>query len=430
MLYYPFLHLLFFSTGLYAQTQYAQTIRGQVVDKQSQSPLIGCNVVLLNADPFKGAVTDANGFFRLEQVPIGRQQLKFSFLGYKTAAMAVIVNTGKENILNIELEEAIVESKEVVISAGRGDRTNNEMATVSTRSFNIEETQRYAGSLNDPSRMAANYAGVSSASDDRNDIIIRGNSPTGLLWRLNGVSIPNPNHFGTLGSTGGPVSILNNNTLGNSDFMTGAFPAEFGNATAGVFDLRMRNGNNEKQEFLGQIGFNGFELGAEGPLGSHSKASYMINYRYSTLEFFEKAGIDIGTGAAVPQYQDLTFNINVPTEKYGKFTLFGIGGKSHVDLLDSKEDTTKQNLYNLYGNTDIYYHANMGAIGLNHVYFFNSTTSGRFSIAATGTENITTAFDVNRAPSSATILSITPSYGQLASQVSYVASYILNKKIQ
>lgn len=141
------------------------------------------------------------------------------------------------------------------------------MATVSARSFTVEETSRYAGSLNDPSRMAANYAGVSSTSDARNDIIIRGNSPLGVLWRLNGMEIPNPNHFGSLGTTGGPVSILNNNLLDKSDFLTGAFPAEYGNALAGVFDLQMRSGNNEKTEFLGQVGFNGFELGAEGPIG-------------------------------------------------------------------------------------------------------------------------------------------------------------------
>ena len=122
--------------------------------------------------------------------------------------------------------------------------------------------------------MAANYAGVSGTNDSRNDIIIRGNSPIGILWRLNGIDIPNPNHFGNAGTTGGPISILNNNTLGNSDFITGAFAADYGNATSGVFDLKMREGNNEKKEFTAQIGFNGFELGAEGPFSKKEFSEY------------------------------------------------------------------------------------------------------------------------------------------------------------
>jgi hypothetical protein len=166
----------------------------------------------------------------------------------------------------------------------RKDQAINEMAVVSARSFTIDETERYAGSLGDPSRMAANFAGVTSVSDQRNDIVIRGNSPLGLLWRLEGLEIPNPNHFGSIGTTGGPISMLNINHLTNSDFYTGAFPAEYGNALAGAFDIRMRNGNNQKHEFMGQMGFNGFELGAEGPFSSNSQASYMANFRYSTLE--------------------------------------------------------------------------------------------------------------------------------------------------
>jgi hypothetical protein len=148
--------------------------------------------------------------------------------------------------------------------------------------------------------MASNFAGVSGANDARNDIIIRGNSPSGLLWQLEGLNIPNPNHFGSLSSTGGPVSMLNNNVLDKSDFMTSAFPAQYGNALSGVFDLSLRNGNNEKYEFLGQVGFNGFELGAEGPFSKNSKSSFLINYRYSTLALFQQIGINFGTGSATP----------------------------------------------------------------------------------------------------------------------------------
>ncbi len=189
------------------------------------------------------------------------------------------------------------------------------MATVSARSFTVEEAMRYSGSLQDPSRMAQNFAGVSNASDDRNDIVIRGNSPTGVLWRMEGIDIPSPNHFSAFGTTGGPVTMLNINNLSNSDFLTSAFPADYGNALSGVFDLRLRNGNKNRYEFTGQIGFNGFELGAEGPLKIGNGGSFLINYRYSTLQVFNALGLEFGTGTAIPQYQDLTFKVDIPTKK-------------------------------------------------------------------------------------------------------------------
>lgn len=171
--------------------------------------------------------------------------------------------------------------------------------------------------------MAANFAGVSIVDDSRNDIIIRGNSPIGLLWRLDGVEVPNLNHFSAAGTTGGPVSMINNNLLANSDFFTSAFPAEYGNAMSGVFDLKMRNGNNQKREYVGQIGFNGFELGAEGPF-KKGEGSYIVNYRYSVLGLMSKIGMKSGTGDATPYYQDLSFKINLPRTKIGKLSLFEI----------------------------------------------------------------------------------------------------------
>jgi hypothetical protein len=243
----------------------SQTIKGRVTDKQSQSPLIGATVKVSNTS--LGAVTNEDGYFKIENVSVGRVTIEVSYLGYKPVILSnVDLSSGKELVLEIELEENVIEAKEVVVNASKDKiTTNNEMATVSARTFSIEEAERYAGAHSDVSRMAQNFAGVQGANDAVNDIVIRGNSPYGLLWRLDGVDIPNPNHFGDFGSTGGPVSMLNSNLLANSDFFTGAFPADYGNAMSGVFDLRMRNGNDEHHEFLGQIGFNGFELGAEGP---------------------------------------------------------------------------------------------------------------------------------------------------------------------
>ena len=327
-----FLFLLLGLGTLSIFAQQTQTIRGTVIDKQSKSPLEGVLVTLLDSANV-ATLTDAYGEYRLENVPLGRRSLKFTYEGYvQGSASNILVQQGKESIASLELEEDVTKMEDVVINSG-ADKTEalNENATNSVRQFSVEETSRYAGSLNDPSRMASNFAGVSGANDGRNDIVIRGNSPTGLLWRLEGMPIPNPNHFSVSGTTGGPVSMLNYNVLANSDFMTSAFPAEYGNAVSGVFDLNMRAGNNKKREYLGQIGFNGFEFGAEGPFSKKSKASYLINYRYSTLGVFKALGMSFGTGAAIPQYQDLSFKINLPTGARGQFQIFGVGGLSNIN---------------------------------------------------------------------------------------------------
>ncbi|MCF8372524.1 MAG: TonB-dependent receptor [Bacteroidales bacterium] len=362
---------------LQAQGDYTQTIRGTILDKHSQVTLPGASVVLLNSDPLIGVSSDVDGKFRLENVPVGRHSLQFSFMGYEPVVINnVDLGSGKELVLTVEMEEKVITTKEVVVYAKfQKDETINKMATVSARSFSVEETQRYAGSLGDPSRMAANFAGVVSSNDRRNDIVIRGNSPMGLLWRLEGIEIPNPNHFGAMGTTGGPVSMLNNNLLTNSDFFSGAFPAEYGNALAGAFDLRMRSGNNEKPEYVGQIGFNGFELGAEGPF-SKSGASYLVNYRYSTLDVMHKLGLEFGTGSAVPEYQDLSFKVDVPGTKAGHFSLFGLGGKSFI-ALDNEEGWGTKEVYTEYGS-------DMGVIGLNHQYFFTDKSRLKTSVSYSG----------------------------------------------
>ncbi len=414
--------LLLLGVSLFAQEP-TQTIRGTIVDNQSKTPLIGVSVVLLASDNFIGSATDLDGNFRLEKIPVGRQSIKASYIGYRERVVQVIVTSGKETVITIEMEESVLQGKEVVITAER-EKTKaiNDMATVSARSFTIEETSRYAGSRNDPARMAANYAGVSGANDSRNDIIIRGNSPQGVLWRLNGMDIPNPNHFGSLGSTGGPVGILNNNVLDNSDFMTGAFPSEYGNALAGVFDLRMRSGNNEKHEKMFQLGFTGFEGGLEGPFSAKSKASYLINYRYSSLAVFQKLGANFGTGAAVPQYQDLSFKIDLPTAKAGKFSLFGVGGISYIEFLDSKKDSTAKDFYSTSG-TDTYFGSNMGVVGLQHVYSFNSSTYGKLSISASG-------FSTKIQQDSLSTLDRSPIayYGNTSANTKLSANYVVVKK--
>ena len=375
--------LLLLTISVYAQ-QITQTIRGKVVDAQSKFPLIGASVIIPGTSPLIGDATDENGEFRLSGVAIGRTTLAVSYIGYEKRGIAnILVTSGKEVFLTIALEEKTSNASEVLILADRQTKAsvNNEMATVSARSFSVEETSRYAGSRNDVARMATNFAGVSGANDARNDIVIRGNSPAGVLWRLDGINIPNPSHYGPLGATGGAVSMLNNNVLDKSDFLTAAFPAQYGNAVAGVFDLQLRSGNSEKREYLGQMGFNGFELGAEGPFRKNSKASYLVNYRYSTLGVFKALGMNFGTGSAVPIYQDLTYKVDIPTAKYGQFSFWGMGGKSSIDILGSELDTTGNNLT---GTTDknIFTDDYTGVAGFSHQYYFNSSTSYKISLAA------------------------------------------------
>jgi hypothetical protein len=363
-----------------------QTIRGVVMDNQTRVTLPGATVMVQWSESSRGTASGPSGDFRFESVAVGRVSLRVSFVGYHDVILNNLnLQAGKELVINIYMDEMVMDMDEVSVTyTADKTRSLNNMATVSSRGFTVEETERYAGSRNDPARMAANYAGVVGADDSRNDIIIRGNSPMGLLWRLDGVEIPNPNHWGVTGTTGGPVSMLNNTLLENSDFLTGAFPAEYGNALSGVFDLRMRNGNNEQYEFLGQIGFNGFEVGAEGPFSRDRGSSFLFNYRYSTMGVFDALGMDFGT-MGVPYYQDMSFKINFPNTALGHISIFGLGGLSHIEIWDSRTDTTGKQL-NFYGDEgwDITSGTNMGVAGITSHYTVNPNTFFKVTLAAMG----------------------------------------------
>lgn len=381
---YIFILLSLVPGSVFAQT-FTQTIRGKVIDADSKSEIFGANIILLNSDTLIGSTTSVDGKFRLENVPVGRRAIKVTSIGYNEAILSnLILTSGKEAVLTIELQEKVYTS-EVVEIVGITDKTkaNNDLITLSARNFQSEETGRYAGSRGDPSKMVANYAGVSSGNDARNDIIVRGNSPLGVLWRLEGIDIPNPNHFSAQGATGGPISMLNNNVLGNSDFLTGAFPAEYGNKNAAVFDIKLRNGNNEKREFTGQLGINGIELGAEGPISKKQGSSYLVNYRYSTLEVFNKLGIRFGVSAS-PAYQDLSYKINVPTPKAGIFQLWGIGGIGKLKLLDSELKSGDWSY--IEKGEDLMFKSSMGATGISNLYFFNPKVSGKLSLSVSATD--------------------------------------------
>lgn len=347
-------YILFCTLTLLAGTVLAQdrtqTIRGQVVDADTRQPLGGATVILRDAEVLDGQLTDKDGVFRFSDIPVGRVTLQVKMPGYAPAVLAELpLQSGKEMVLTVELTESLAataadgemetELAEVTITDEKaGNEAQNEMATLSARSFSVEETRRYAASVFDPARMAQNYAGVmSSGFDMENEIVIRGNSPRYMLWRLEGIEIPNPNHFGSMGSSGGPISMLSASTLANSDFYTGAFPAEFGNALSGVFDLRFRRGNNEKRESSFMVGVLGIEASTEGYFSKKSKASYLVNYRYSTLALMQTFVPSLD--GVLPKYQDASFNIFLPT-KIGNFSIFGLGG-SNVATQDAVADSTQ-----------------------------------------------------------------------------------------
>jgi hypothetical protein len=376
--------ILFFKTILIAQSS-VQNVRGIVVDKISQSPLPGVAVVITNGTFQIGNSTDLDGNFKIKEVPVGKISLKITYMGYKEIFMQnVVLNAGKELVLNINLEEDIKAINEVVITAKEEkNKPLNAMSTVSTRTFSVEETQKFAAAVNDPARMATSFAGVVQAGDGNNHIAIRGNSPNGLLWRMEGVEIPNPNHFSSVGTSGGGISILSAQLLSNSDFSTGAFAAEYGNALSGVFDLRLRKGNNEKREYTMQLGILGADIAAEGPFKAGYNGSYLINYRYSTLNLLGKIGVPMGD--AITNFQDLSYNIFLPTEKLGNFSLFGFAGQSY-QIVEAKKDSLqwKEDSYYQY---DSKFYANTGAFGASNTKLFNNQSYLKTVLMFSGTEN-------------------------------------------
>lgn len=358
-----------------------QVIRGKITDNQSQSELIGATVSLFkDSAVVSQTTTDMNGNYRLNPVPVGIYHLKVTYVSYVPVVIPkVVVNSAKEVILNIEMEEEIASMSEVTVTTDR--REVSEWTSNSVKRFSVEETNRYAGSRSDPARMVSNYAGVLGADDSRNDIVIRGNSPLGMLWRLEGIDIPNPNHFAVIGNTGAPLSILNNKTLDNSEFYTGAFPAEIGNTVAGAFSLKMRNGNNEKYESTAQIGILGMEIASEGPLSKKKGGSYLLTYRYSTLKLFGALKIPIGT-EAIPNYQDMALKLNFPLKKGGSVSFFSIGGLSHINTVVSTYKDPEKELYVLK-DRDQYFGAGMGVAGVSFTKPINSSTFLKAIVATT-----------------------------------------------
>jgi len=347
--------------GFAAEQELTQTIRGKIYDEDTRQSIIGANIIVLGTEPFIGTTTDIDGNFKLEKVKVGRVSLHISFLGYETKTISnLVLNSAKELVLDVPMVESVTTLKaaEIVATKNRGE-VENEMATMSARSFSVEQTGRFAGSFNDPARMASAFAGVVSDAEGNNDVRVRGNSPKGILWRLEGMEVPNPNHFGAEGASGWPISILNSDLLDNSEFYTGAFPAEYGNAFSGVFDISLRKGNNQNHEFAAGISALGVDVTAEGPLSFGKGSSYLANYRYSSLAMLSNLGIVYFGG--IPEYQDGAFKVFIPTENIGTFSIYGMGGINGIN--QEYYDTSETNM--LAKGT---FNSGMGVAGVNHFF--------------------------------------------------------------
>jgi len=416
------LAILCISTQMLIAQDISQTIRGKILHKDNQSGLIGVTVVLLDGDKQLGTVSDLNGDFRLDDIPVGRHQLQFSYVGFKTLILSeILVESGKEELLNIELSPlstalAVVEVK------GQASSLDLSYIPLSVKTLSIEETLRFPATFYDPARLAVSFAGVVNDNDQANGISIRGQSPNHLSWQLEGVDIVNPNHLSNAGTTtdrpttnGGGVNILSAQLLGTSNFLTGAFPANYGNALSGIMDMRLRKGNDEQHEFTGQIGLIGIDLAAEGPLAG--KASYLVNYRYSTLGLLAAMGVQLGD--EIIKFQDLAFNINMPLKK-GTFTLFGMGGRSS-NVFEAERDIMLWEFEK--DNQDIRYENDMGALGATFTLPIGDKTIWRSVAAFSGLQTTRQADFLDRD------LRIQErfQYDELANQIASFASNIQHR---
>jgi hypothetical protein len=364
-----------------------QTVRGTIIDLDSKLPLIGATVVIVGTNPPIGAAADANGNFRIEKVQVGRISLQLSYIGYETKTISdIVVNSGKEVVLDFAMQESVIKMDEAVVKAyKKKGEAINEMSQLSLHSITLEETKRFTGGMDDPARVVSSYAGVTS-SDASSDIIVRGNSPKYMQWRLDGAEISSPYHLDDQNSSFGALTALNNNLLATSDFYTGAFSAEYGDVISGIYDVKLRSGNNEKFEATGGIGFMGTELTLEGPFKKGYAGSYLFNYRYSTITLIKKLGlVDVPGGV---NYQDATFKVVLPTKKSGTFSFYGLGGLSgfSMDNMGPKDLSTPGRTTSSALISKDFDKANyLANLGMNHVLSLNEKSFIKTSLNYSGT---------------------------------------------
>ena len=362
------LFLMFIVNGGISGQSFNQKLSGVVRDKESRLPIPHATVLTDVDKSVKSALTDSAGNFSLI-LPVGRHSLNIYAIGYSSVVVKdILIGSGKEVNITAELSELRGEIQQAVVSSDQ-KRSNNSMATVSARRVRSQDAARYAGGYYDPLRMVTNLPGVAATnSDEDNSIVVRGNSPRGILWRLEGIEIPNPNHLADgQGTTGGAYSLITTNSIAGFDFYTAAFPAEYANAVSGVLDLSLRSGNNSKREFSVGVGVIGAEVSAEGPVGLKSGGSWFGNIRYSNFSFLQKLKIiDFKYAAITPRAFDWAFKTSIPTTRMGTFELFSIGGSSLVgDEVNINEETSV-----IEDRSEFIYNYMVAVAGIKHLIVF------------------------------------------------------------
>ncbi len=382
-----------FATLVLAQSP-GQTLRGTVTDADTGEPLVGATISLPNTNPIVGTTASVSGSYLIEKLPVGRYQVKVSYIGHEPLTITeILIESGRETVLNVQLQERADSLQTIVVKAT--SQNNASISNVNRLNFSVEEQFRFPGTNFDPARLAMAYPGVAGDNDGTNIISVRGNSPNALQWRLEGVEIVNPNHTangGTFGDrptgAGGGVNILSAQLLGGSSLLTGAFPAQYGNALGGIMDMSFRKGNDQRHELIAQAGFIGIEAAVEGPLRvqspqsavpsqgqsdsqsritnhqspvtSHRSPSFLANYRYSFTGLLTAMGADFGDEETA--FQDVAFHVALPGKKGGSLTLFGMGGKSSTIYRSPTDSATiEKELFN------IDFQSKMGAAGLTYV---------------------------------------------------------------
>lgn len=304
-------------------------VKGTVIDKSSRQPLEFINVMIVGLN--KGGVTNAEGKFSIEQVPPGIYRLQASAIGYKTVTTPEYILSTRDLHIQIEMEENQTELEGVTITASPFHRDIE--SPVSLRIIGLQEIEKSPGANRDIPRIVQSYPGVAfSPIGYRNDLIVRGGSPSENRFYLDGVEIPNINHFSTQGASGGPVGILNADLIREVNFYTGAFPTDKGNALSSVLDFKLRDGDMERNSVKATLGASEVSLASNGHLGK--KTSYLVSVRQSYLQFlFDMLGLPF-----LPTFTDAQFKLKTRFDAQNELTVLGLGGIDKMKLNTKADD--------------------------------------------------------------------------------------------
>ena len=382
----------FMSFSLLAQVP-LQNIRGEVRDVITAEPYAGVSLFLLTSETESIAevLSDERGEFIFENIPVGRYQMRADYIGYQSVIVSeVLVRGGKETILNILLEENSSYDLETITVKGTRKNISH---PVSIQTLTIEETLRFPATYFDPARLAITLPGVVNTNDQSNGLSIRGHSPNALSWRLEGAEIVNPNHTPNAGTasdrvtlSGGGVNMLSAQMLGNTTFLTGAFPSDYGNALGAVMDMNLREGNRKEHEFTAQIGLIGIDLAAEGPFGEKQNSGFSANYRYSTVGLLSDLGVDLGDEEI--SFQDIAIKADFLNKKGGKLSLFVIAGASK-NLFAAQRDSSAWEFQK--DRFDINFKSFTAIEGISYEQSIGDKSYWKTSFVYSGTSNTRTA---------------------------------------